>query len=166
MNKTFAALSVIFLAASTHVVGEVPPTSGATGVSKPHDVVFARRILMSGIARNMDEILGMIDTPGDFDLSEAREHAYEISTMLLSFPHLFPPGTDTWSKAFENEDAGRVSFAKSEVWLTFDDFYDRAQAASQTALDASLVKRADQFRRQTLDLRQKCDSCHITYRRY
>ena len=166
MIKTIAAFSAIFLAASTHVVAQVPHPSGATGVSKPHDVVFARRILMSGIARNMDELLGIIETPGDFDLPEAREHAYEISTMLLSFPHLFPPGTDTWSKAFQNDDAGRVSFAKSEVWLTFDDFYDRAQAASQTALDASLAKRADQFRRLTLDLRQKCDACHANYRRY
>ncbi len=143
MIKTFAAFSAIFLAASTHVVAQVPRPSGATGVSKPNDVVFARRILMSGISRNMDEILGIIETPGDFDLPGAREHAYEISTMLL-----------------------RVSFAKSEVWLTFDDFYDRAQGASQTALDASLAKRADQFRRLTLDLRQKCDACHAKYRRY
>src|SRR6266702_1972920 len=142
MIKTFAAFSAIFLAASTHVVAQVPRPSGATGVSKPNDVVFARRILMSGISRNMDEILGIIETPGDFDLPGAREHA------------------------FENDDAGRVSFAKSEVWLTFDDFYDRAQGASQTALDASLAKRADQFRRLTLDLKQKCDACHAKYRRY
>ena len=114
----------------------------------------------------MDEIVGILDAPGNFDLPGAREHAYEISTMLLSFPHLFPPGTDTWSKAFEHDDAARVSFAKSEVWQKFDDFYDSAQASSQVAFDASMAKREDQFRRLTLDLKQKCDACHAKYRRY
>ena len=138
----------------------------ATGITNPHDAVFARRILMSGISGNMDEIIGLLEAPGDFDLKDAREHAAEISTMLLAFPHLFPPGTDTWSKALEEEDAARVSFAKSEVWRTFDDFYGRAQAASQTALDASMARRADQFKRIAQDLQQQCDACHVRYRRY
>lgn len=160
------ALAAIFVTVAACAGVQEPRPPGVTGISKPHDVVFARRILMSGISGNMDEIIGLLEAPGDFDLIGAREHAAEISTMLLAFPHLFPPETDTWSKAFEEEDAARVSFAKSEVWQTFDDFYGRAQAASQTALDASLAKRADQFKRLAQDLQQKCDACHAQYRRY
>jgi cytochrome c556 len=160
------ALAAILVAAAACASVQTPHQPSATGINKPHDVVFARRILMSGISSNMDEIIGILEAPGDFDLLGAREHAAEISTMLLAFPHLFPPATDTWSKAFEEDDAARVSFAKSEVWQTFDDFYARAQAASQTALDASLARRADQFRQLALDLQRECDGCHAQYRRY
>lgn len=160
------ALAAILVAAGACASAQEPRPPGANGISKRHDVVFARRILMSGISGNMDEIIGILEAPGDFDLPGAREHAAEISTMLLALPHLFPAGTDTWSKAFEEDDAARVSFARSEIWRTFDDFYARAQAASQTALDASLAKRANQFRRLAQDLQQECDACHTKYRRY
>jgi len=144
----------------------VESAPGVAEVGRLHDTVFARRILMAGIAFNMEEITAMLDTPGDLDLAGAREHAGEISTMLLAFGHLFPPGTDTRSRAAEEADAARVSFARSKVWQTFDDFYGRSQAASKVAFDASMAARTAQFRRLAVDLQQQCDACHAEYRRY
>jgi cytochrome c556 len=138
------------------------PTRGET---HPADVVLARRILMTGIGRNMDEITGMIEDGGTFELHEAREHADAISTMLLAFPHLFPVETDTWSEKLAEDDPARVSFALPAVWQDYDGFVARAQTASQTALDASFAKTAEQFKALARDLQQACDSCHQKYRR-
>ena len=63
------------------LAGDRSPTMGET---HPADVVLARRVLMTGIGRNMDEITGMIEDGGAFSLNEAREHADLISTMLLA----------------------------------------------------------------------------------
>lgn len=135
------------------------------GETHPADVVLARRILMAGIGRNMDEITGMVEDGGTLDLHEAREHADLISTMLLAFPHLFPVETDTWSEKLAEEDPPHVSLALPSVWQNYDDFVTRAQRASQTALDASFAKTAEQFKTLAKDLQQACDSCHQAYRR-
>jgi cytochrome c556 len=138
------------------------PTRGET---RPADVVLARRILMTGIGRNMDEITGMIEDGGSFALHEAREHADAISTMLLAFPHLFPLETDTWSEKLAEDDPARVSFALPTVWQNYEDFVAYAQSASQTALDASFAANEERFKMLAKDLQQACDSCHQAYRR-
>lgn len=138
------------------------PTMGET---HPADVVLARRVLMAGIGRNMDEITGMLEDGGTFSLNEAREHADLISTMLLAFPHLFPVETDRWSKTLAEDDPAHVSLALPTVWHHYDDFVSRAQQASQTALDASFAMTAEQFKTLAVDLQQACNSCHQTYRR-
>jgi cytochrome c556 len=138
------------------------PTMGET---HPADVVLARRVLMTGIGRNMDEIMGMLEDGGTFMLNEAREHADLISTMLLAFPHLFPVETNTWSKTLAEDDPAHVSLALPTVWQNYDDFVARAQQASQTALDASFAVTAEQFKTLAADLQLACDSCHQTYRR-
>jgi cytochrome c556 len=162
-----AALVVTVLAAAS--VGgadaQTPAPPGATGISHPHDMVLARRVLMTAIGHNMDEITGMVEPGGKLDLHEATELADAISTMLLAFPHLFSPETDTWSKELEAADPGRVSLAKSKVWQTFDDFYARAQGAARAALDASYARNPEQFRERAQLLQNKCDSCHADYRR-
>ncbi len=167
-----AAIAAVVVATSACVAVRPEQLQAAPATGKPRDavkadeVVFARRILMAGIAHNMEEIAGIGGAAGNLDLAEAREHAAEISTMLLAFPHLFPPESNTWSKELENEDTARVSFARSEVWKTFDDFYGRAEAASRTALEGSRAKNAAEFRRLAQDLQQQCDACHAKYRRY
>ena len=138
------------------------PTMGET---HPADVVLARRVLMAGVGRNMDEITGMLEQAGPFDLNEAREHADLISTMLLAFPHLFPVETNTWSKTLAEDDPAHVSLALPAVWENYGDFTARAQRASQTALDASFASTAEQFKALAEDLQQACNSCHQKYRR-
>jgi cytochrome c556 len=142
--------------------GDRSPTMGET---HPAEVVLARRVLMAGIGRNMDEITGMIEDAAAFNLGEAREQADVISTMLLAFPHLFPVETDTWSEKLAEDDPAHVSLALPTVWQNYDDFVARAQQASQIALDASFAATAEQFKALAKGLQQACDSCHQAYRR-
>jgi cytochrome c556 len=142
--------------------GDRSPTMGET---HPADVVLARRILMAGIGRNMDEITGLIEDAAAFNLGEAREQADVISTMLLAFPHLFPVETDNWSEKLAEDDPAHVSLALPTVWQNYDDFVARAQQASQTALDASFAETGEQFKALAKGLQQACDSCHQAYRR-
>jgi cytochrome c556 len=144
------------------LAGDRSPTMGET---HPADVVLARRILMAGIGREMDEITGMIEDAATFNLGEAREHADVISTMLLAFPHLFPVETDNWTEKLAEDDPAHVSLALRTVWQNYDDFVARAQQASQTALDASFATTAEQFKALAKGLQQACDSCHQAYRR-
>jgi len=142
--------------------GDRSPTMGET---HPAEVVLARRVLMAGIGRNMDEITGMIEDAAAFNLGEAREHADVISTMLLAFPHLFPIETDTWSDRLAEDDPAHVSLALPTVWRNYHDFVARAQQASQIALDASFAATAAQFKAVAKGLQQACDSCHQAFRR-
>jgi cytochrome c556 len=158
-----AALTIgICVGAAGALAGDRSPTMGET---HPADVVLARRIVMTGIGRNMDEITGMIEDGGAFNLHEAREHADLISTMLLAFPHLFSVETDTWSEKLAQDDPAHVSLALPTVWQNYDDFVERAQHASQMALDASFAATTEQFKAVARDLQQACDSCHKAYRR-
>jgi cytochrome c556 len=144
------------------LAGNRSPTVGET---HPADVVLARRVLMAGIGRNMDEITGMIEDAAAFNLTEAREQADVISTMLLAFPHLFPIETNTWSEKLAEDDPAHVSLALPTVWQSYDDFVARAQQASQIALDASFAATGEQFKALAKGLQRACDSCHQAYRR-
>jgi cytochrome c556 len=121
--------------------GDRSPTVGET---HPADVVLARRVLMTGIGRNMDEITGMIEDGGVFSLGEAREHADLISTMLLAFPHLFPIESNTWSEKLANDDPAHVSLALPTVWRNYDDFARPASLADRPRRELRRVCRAIQ----------------------
>src|SRR5215831_12626063 len=54
----------------------------------PNEAIFARKILMDSISRNMDELEGMTASGKPINLAEAHEHADTISVMLMAFPHL------------------------------------------------------------------------------
>src|SRR5690349_2665965 len=85
-----AAFAATMVAASHAAVGQEqssPP---------PKDTIFARKILMGAIDMNMDEIETMLQPGGKFEAAEATEYAETISTMLMSFPHMFPPSTNQW----------------------------------------------------------------------
>ena len=113
------------------------------------DTIFARKILMGAIDMNMDEIETMLAPEGKLVLSDAQEHAETISTMLMAFPHLFPPATNQWKPG-----------ANRDLWSNFADFYQRATEASKIAWSASRAKRADEFRPLIGQLRQRCNACH------
>jgi cytochrome c556 len=166
LRRAVALTTVICLGAAAQLegalAGDRSPTMGET---HPADVVLARRVLMTGIGRNMDEITGMVEDGGTFSLGEAHEHADLISTMLLAFPHLFPVETNTWSEKLADDDPAHVSLALPTVWQNYADFVARAQQASQVALDASFAATAEQFKALATGLQQACDSCHQAYRR-
>src|SRR4030095_5106010 len=99
------------------------------GAAPPKETIFARKILMDSIGRNMDDIEANAGS-AKVDLAEGRDHADIISVMLMAFPHLFPPSTNEW-KANVARDPGRDTYAAPDVWTAFADFYARASAASQ-----------------------------------
>jgi cytochrome c556 len=123
------------------------------------DTIFARKILMGAIDMNMDEIETMLAPEGKLVLADAQEHAETISTMLMAFPHLFPPATNQWKPGAERDPAADT-FANPDLWSNFPDFYQRANEASKIAWAASRAKRADEFRPLIGQLRQRCNACH------
>jgi cytochrome c556 len=123
------------------------------------DTIFARKILMGAIDMNMDEIETMLAPEGKLDLAEGQEHAETISTMLMAFPHMFPPATNQW-KAGAERDPATDTFASPELWKNFPDFYARATEASKIAWSASRARRPDEFRTFIVQLRARCNGCH------
>jgi len=123
------------------------------------DTIFARKILMGAIDMNMDEIETMLAPEGKLDLAEGQEHAETISTMLMAFPHMFPPATNQW-KAGAERDPATDTFASPDVWKNFTDFYARATEASKIAWSASRARRPDEFRGFIVQLRERCNGCH------
>jgi cytochrome c556 len=151
-----SALAACVLATGTVALSQeraVPPAK---------DTIFARKILMGAIDMNMDEIETMLAPEGKLELAEAQEHAETISTMLMAFPHMFPPGTNQWTPNAERDPA-YDTFASPDVWTNFTDFYQRAAAASKLAYDASRAKRADAFKPLIMELRAACNACHAAY---
>ena len=123
------------------------------------DTIFARKILMGGIDYNMDQIEEMLEPGGKLELADAQEHAETISTMLMAFPHMFPPSTNQW-KAGATRDPAFDTFAAPEVWTNFSGYYARATEASKIAWAASRAKRAADFKPLIAQLRQHCNACH------
>jgi cytochrome c556 len=125
------------------------------------DVIFARKILMSTISGNIDQIEGMIST-AKIDLDDGREHADTISVMLMAFPHLFPPSSNQW-KADADLDPGTDTFASPDLWANYSAFYARAAAASKTAYELSRADKEAEFKSRAVELRAACNACHALY---
>ena len=123
------------------------------------DTIFARKILMGAIDMNMDEIETMLAPEGKLELAEGQEHAETISTMLMAFPHMFPPATNQW-KAGAERDPATDTFASPDVWKNFADFSQRATDASKIAWNASRAKHPADFRALIAQLRERCNACH------
>ena len=123
------------------------------------DTIFARKILMGAIDTNMDEVETMLAPEGKLNLADAQEHAETISTMLMAFPHLFPPATNQW-KAGAERDPATDNFSFSDLWAKFPDFYQRASDESKIAWSASRARKANEFRPLIGQLRERCNACH------
>jgi cytochrome c556 len=126
------------------------------------DAIFARKILMDTISRNMDELETMTSSQKAIDLTEGREHADNISIMLMAFPHLFPPVTNQWTPSADR-DPGSDTYAAPDLWTHYPDFYAKAARASKTAYNASRSKQDGEFKTYVAELRTACDGCHAAY---
>src|ERR1700731_3018504 len=115
-------IAALTLAMTTDLVG-------AQELPAAKDTIFARKILMGAIDMNMDEIETMLAPEGKLVLPDAQEHAEVISTMLMAFPHLFPPSTNQWKEG-ATLDPATDTFANPGLWSNFGDFYRRASEAS------------------------------------
>src|SRR5262245_27638909 len=88
------------------------------------DIIWARKILMSAVGDQSDQIRAMI-SDRDIDLERARAHARTISVLLTSFPHLFPPASNQWKEG-SDQDPANDTIASPDIWADFADFYKRA----------------------------------------
>ena len=156
--KSRALLATFLCVASAATLAQ--DQSAAT----PKDAIFARKILMDAISRNMDELEGMTSSGKVINLAEGHEHADAISVMLMAFPHLFPPSTNLW-KPDVDRDPGRDTYASPDVWTRFADFYAQAANASKVAYNASRTEHEATFKTSVASLRTACDSCHAVYLR-
>lgn len=148
--RACAAVAVLAIAATPSLAQDQPP---------PKDTIFARKIVMGEIDMDMDEIETMLAPEGKLELSDAQEHAEVISTLLMAFPHLFPPSTNQWKEG-ATCDPATDTFANPAIWSNFSDFYTRAGEASKIAWNASRAERPDEFSAQLKELRLRCNGCH------
>ena len=155
MSRAVAAVFAI----AVMIVGLTTCPAPAQDSPPDKDTIFARKILMGAIDMNMDEIETMLAPEGKLELADAQEHAETISTMLMVFPHMFPPTTNQWKPGVDRDPA-TDTFASPEVWTNFSDFYKRAAEASKVAWNASRAKHAADFRLLIKQLRDQCNSCH------
>ena len=155
------AVSFAILAAAPASAEDTPPAKDLPPVK---DTIFARKILMGAIDMNMDEIETMLLPEGKLELNDAQEHAETISTMLMAFPHMFPPSSNQWKPGVERDPA-MDTFASPDLWANFSDFYQRADAASKVAWAASRAKKANEFKPLIAQLRAACNGCHAAYQK-
>ena len=73
-------------------------TPGLTGIDHPDDVIMARQALMDGLE---DEMMTIEIAPAGQEpsLSYLKASAFRINTLLMAFPHLFPPQTKPGASA-------------------------------------------------------------------
>jgi cytochrome c556 len=149
------------VAAALTIVLFAGPAAAQQPAAQPasKDTIFARKILMGAIDMNMDEIEEMLEPEGKLELNDAQEHAETISTMLMAFPHMFPPATNQWKQGADRDPA-LDTFASPELWTNFADFYARATEASKIAWAASRAKRPAEFKPLIAQLREHCNACH------
>jgi cytochrome c556 len=156
--RTIPMAGAVLLAA--FAMSELASGQDPSTVAK--DAIFARKIVMDAIGHNMDEIEGMTASPKGVDMAEGREHADNISILLMAFPHLFPADTNQW-KPGADRDPGRDTYAAPELWTNYADFYARAAQASKVAYRASRAQDETAFKTHAIELRAACDSCHALY---
>jgi cytochrome c556 len=151
------ALAVmVALSAKVRSEDRVP---GLTGIDRSDDVIAARQLVMDGIESEMMVIELALDGKAP-QLEDLKARADRISTLLTTFPHLFPPQTKP-GKAADGSPINTT--ATPAIWQDFDAFYGIAKDAATTAYDASQAGTADKFGEQAKKLRAACDGCHAQY---
>ena len=111
----------------------------------------------------MQEIEAMTGS-GKINLTRGRGNANAISAMLMAFPHLFPPTTNTWTPNAPRDPA-TDTFTDPSLWKEYAFFYKEAQAGSKYAFNASRAENETEFKKYAADLRLACDTCHATFQK-
>jgi cytochrome c556 len=125
------------------------------------DVIFARKALMNFMCERMAQIEIMIGR-GNVDLKSARASADAIATMLIAFPHLFPPSSNRW-RLDPDADPAAETMASPQLWSGFSDFNRQAAAAAKAARDLSRADTVEDVKTRAREVRIICDTCHALY---
>src|SRR5205807_10157181 len=119
-----------------------------TGIEHADDIIMARQAIMDGLE---DEMMTIEIAPAGQEppLSYLKASAFRINTLLMAFPHLFPPQT----KPAASADATPSTAADPKIWVNFDDFYAKVQASAAVAFEAGQADNIGVFREQATKLR-------------
>jgi cytochrome c556 len=133
---------------------------GWTGLSEPEEIIEARRMLMI----QMEPLMRPIDAlatgePGD--LPALRSTAATLESMLMAFPHLFPPTTNLYDPASRES----PTFALPAIWEDFTTFRTVSETAATTAASTAMAEDAESLRAAARSLRASCDGCHALFAR-
>jgi cytochrome c556 len=158
-RTTCAGLIVSCLVMAVVTFIAIPWASRAQDAAS--DVIAARKLLMDSIMNNMDKIQEMI-SERRIDPSVSRECADNITSMLMAFPHLFPPSSNQWKEDVDL-DPVKDTFASPDIWTEFADFSRRGAAAANTALELRRADNEDDVKRLYRALGIACDTCHALY---
>ena len=129
-----------------------------TGLTKPAEVIEARRALMD----RAEDLMKPIDsfTVGEpADPKELRENAETIGAMLHAVPHLFPPTTNL----FDPEALDPPTLALPSIWQRFAAFETFAENAERMAAALGMSEDGEPLREASMRLRAACDACHAGF---
>jgi cytochrome c556 len=161
VGKRFRIAGAIACLVACPVVASVATSSQDQSAATARDVILARKSLMNSIMDKMDRIANMVSR-GKIEMSAAREHADDISVMMLAFPHLFPESSNQW-KEDSDLDPATDTTASPDIWTDFAEFYRRSAVAANTAFQLSRSENADEVKRLYRALGVACDTCHSLY---
>jgi cytochrome c556 len=147
------AVSVTILASSA--------SAQDPGAAHTSDAILARKTVMDTLSEKIDSIESMI-AAGKIDLESSHANAIDISIYLMAFPHMFAPAANQW-KAGADRDPVTDTSASPDVWITFEDFYRQATAASKSAFAASRAQNDNELKSAIGQLRAGCNVCHAAY---
>jgi len=147
-------------AATTGAAAPAAPAAepGWTGLTKPEEVIEARRVLMTEAERLMKPIdTFSIGEPAD--AAQLRENATSIEALLLAAPHLFPPTTNLFDPAAHDP----PTTALPTVWQRFPAFLTFAGSAEKAAAALREAEGEEALRAASTRLRGACDACHAGF---
>ena len=157
------AVAVVMQRATPDAGEEQPagPGSGEgwTGLSEPEEIIEARRVLMI----QMEPLMRPIDAfsagePGD--LPGLRAAAATLESMLMAFPHLFPPTTNRYDPTTRES----PTFALPAIWENFAAFRTVSETAVMAAASmAAAAEDEESLRKAGRSLRASCDGCHAVF---
>jgi cytochrome c556 len=132
--------------------------AGWTGLSEPEEIIEARRVLMI----QMEPLMRPIDAfaAGESgDLSALRSTAATLESMLLAFPHLFPPTTNRYDPTTRES----PTFALPAIWENFAAFRTVSETAVMAAATMAAAEDEESLRKAGRSLRASCDGCHAVF---
>lgn len=145
--------------ASSPASAPIPGTDPSwTGVTKPEELIEARRALMDQ-AENLMKPIDSFTVGEPSDAKLMRANAQTIGAMLHAVPHLFPPTTNR----FDPDAHDPPTLALPAIWERFAVFETFAENAQRMAAALEMSEDGEPLRAASVQLRAACDACHAGF---
>ncbi len=153
---TAATLSAIALAQTASSV----EGAGWTGLTEPGEIIEARRVAMLELERQMSVVdRFVLGEPAEPE--ELRSAAETMESLLLTFPHLFPPTTNL----FDPTQLESPTITLPELWEDFATFQSLNATAEAAVIALEEADGVEPMRAAGRNLRATCDACHTLFTR-